>query len=113
MSRDDVHAIAKGRIWTGADAAARGLVDVLGGLDRAVELASQKAEIPAGAEVDLVSYPVVSPVARLRPPKSSESPAAAHAAGLWDGWGSFAAVAARLGLPPGGPLAMPWVPTWS
>jgi protease-4 len=113
MSRDDVHAIAKGRIWTGADAAARGLVDVLGGLDRAVELASQKAEIPAGAEVDLVSYPVVSPVARLRPPKSSESPAAAHAAGLWDGWGSFAAVAARLGLPPAGPLAMPWVPTWS
>ncbi len=113
MGRDAVHAVARGRIWTGADAAERGLVDELGGLDRAVELATERAGIPAGADVDVVSYPAVSPLARVRPPKSSESPGAADAATLWEGWGSFAEMDARLGLPPPGPLAMPWVPTWS
>jgi protease-4 len=111
MTRDDVHAVAKGRIWTGADAVERGLVDVLGGLDRAVEVATERAGIPAGAEVELVSYPAVSPLARVRAPRSSESPGAADAT-MWAGWGSFAAVAARLGLPANGPLTMPWVPTW-
>jgi len=113
LSRDEVHAVAKGRVWTGADAVERGLVDELGGLDRAVELARERAGIPVGAEVDVVSYPAVSPLARVRPPRSSESPGAADAAALWEGWGSFAAMAARLGLPAAGPLAMPWVPTWS
>ena len=113
LSRDEVHAVAKGRVWTGADAVERGLVDELGGLDRAVELARERARIPAGAEVEVVSYPAVSPFARVRPPRSSESPGAADAAALWEGWGSFAAMAARLGLPAAGPLAMPWVPTWS
>ncbi|HEY3715104.1 MAG TPA: signal peptide peptidase SppA [Jatrophihabitantaceae bacterium] len=110
LSRDAVHAVAKGRVWTGADAVERGLVDELGGLDRAIELASERARIPAGAEVDVVSYPAVSPLARVRPPRSSESPGAADSAALWEGWGSFAAMAARLGLPAAGPLAMPWVP---
>jgi protease-4 len=109
MTRDAVHAVAKGRIWTGADARDRGLVDELGGLDRAIELARQRAEIPAGAEVDVVSYPTVSPLARVRPPRSSESPGAADAA-MWTGWTSFAGLAARLGLPAAGPLTMPWVP---
>lgn len=109
LTRDDVHAVAKGRIWTGADARDRGLVDELGGLDRAIELARRRARIPAGAEVDVVSYPVVSPLARLRPPRSSESPAAADAA-LGSGWASFSGLAARLGLPAEGPLTMPWVP---
>ena len=112
LSRDDVHAVAKGRIWTGADAAERGLVDVLGGLDRAVEIARERAGLPAGAEVDIVNYPAVSPLSRVRPPKSSESPRAADAT-VWSGWGTFAGLATRLGLPPEGPLAMPFVPTWS
>jgi protease-4 len=113
MSRDEVHAVARGRIWTGADAAERGLVDVLGGLDRAIDTAAERARIPAGAEIDVVSYPVVSPLARIRAPKSSESPRAADAAAWWEGWGSFAGIAARAGLPADGPLAMPWLPTWS
>ncbi len=57
-------------------------------------------------------YPRTPAVARLRRPQSSESPGAA--ADVWGGgWGSFAGVAARLGLPAAGPLALPWVPHWS
>ena len=43
MTRDEVHAVAQGRIWTGAQAVELGLVDELGGLDVAVERAAEKA----------------------------------------------------------------------
>lgn len=49
--------IAQGRVWTGQQAKANGLVDALGGLDRAVALAKERAKIPADAEVELVTYP--------------------------------------------------------
>jgi protease-4 len=35
--REEIEAVAQGRVWTGAEAHARGLVDKLGGLDVAVE----------------------------------------------------------------------------
>jgi protease IV len=103
MPTDQVDAVARGRVWTGADAHERGLVDALGGLDRAAALARERAELPADAP--LRRWPALGLVQRVRPPRSSESPAAAaaHVAG----WGSFAAVASRLGLPAGGPLLMP------
>ena len=37
---------AQGRVWTGKDAASRGLVDAIGGFSRAVAIAKQKANIP-------------------------------------------------------------------
>ncbi|GAA5156067.1 signal peptide peptidase SppA [Nocardioides marinquilinus] len=82
--------LARGRVWTGADAAERGLVDHLGGsalaLDRACAL--------AGVERDRVRLATPSPLAflkQLRPPESSEAAAAgARAAG-------FASVAAPVG----------------
>ncbi|GJZ50681.1 serine protease SPPA, chloroplastic [Tanacetum coccineum] len=37
---------AQGRVWTGNDAASRGLVDAIGGLSRAISIAKQKANIP-------------------------------------------------------------------
>jgi protease-4 len=43
MSRDAVHEVAQGRIWTGTVAKEKGLVDELGGLDRAIELAAELA----------------------------------------------------------------------
>jgi protease-4 len=52
-----IGAVAEGRVWLGAQATANGLVDELGGLDRALELLKQKAHIPSGEEVTLVSYP--------------------------------------------------------
>lgn len=39
------HALAQGRVWSGADALANGLVDELGPLERAVEIAAERAEL--------------------------------------------------------------------
>lgn len=57
MKPEAVDAIAQGRVWTGRQAKDSGLVDVLGGLDRAVALAKERAKIPAGEQVELVMYP--------------------------------------------------------
>jgi protease-4 len=43
LSVDSVHAIAQGRVWTGAEAKSNGLVDVLGGLDDAIAIAARHA----------------------------------------------------------------------
>ncbi len=53
---DRIDAVAQGRVWTGAQAKERGLVDVLGGLDTAVSIAKERAHIPADEEVELVVY---------------------------------------------------------
>jgi protease-4 len=51
-----IDAIAQGRVWTGRQAKELGLVDELGGLDRAIVIARQRAKLPAG-DVDFVVYP--------------------------------------------------------
>lgn len=57
MTPERVDAIAQGRVWTGKQARQIGLVDELGGLDRAVALAKQRAKIAADQEVEIVVYP--------------------------------------------------------
>ena len=57
MKPEAVDAIAQGRVWTGRQAKDLGLVDALGGLDRAIALAKERAKIPAGEQVELVVYP--------------------------------------------------------
>ena len=54
---EEIDAIAQGRVWTGRQAKDLGLVDVLGGLDKAVTIAKQRAKVPAGEQVELVFYP--------------------------------------------------------
>jgi protease-4 len=54
---EKIDAIGQGRVWTGRQAKALGLVDELGGLDRAVAIAKERAKIPQGAGVELVVYP--------------------------------------------------------
>jgi protease-4 len=56
-SAAEIEALAQGRVWTGQQAAASGLVDGLGGLDEAVRLARQRARIGAGQGVQLVVLP--------------------------------------------------------
>ena len=51
-----IDAVGQGRVWTGAQAKERGLVDALGGLDTAVTIAKQRAHIPAEEDVELVVY---------------------------------------------------------
>ncbi|HEY2506423.1 MAG TPA: signal peptide peptidase SppA [Streptosporangiaceae bacterium] len=105
MTQEQVHEVAKGRVWTGADALAHGLVDELGGLDRATVIARRRAGLPATAPVHI--YPRVSPLDRMRPPASSESRGAAAATLLADAWGPAWRIAARAGLAPYGPLMLP------
>lgn len=50
-------ALAKGRIWTGAEAKERGLVDVLGGIDKAIEIAKRRIGVPEGKKVRIVTLP--------------------------------------------------------
>jgi protease IV len=47
-TRDEVHVLAQGRVWTGEDAQAHGLVDVLGGFE--IALAEVRARIGKGAD---------------------------------------------------------------
>ena len=44
-SFDEIDAIAQGRVWSGVDAQKNGLVDELGGIDKALEIAAELAEI--------------------------------------------------------------------
>ncbi|MFY9820355.1 MAG: signal peptide peptidase SppA [Thermoanaerobaculia bacterium] len=57
MSREAVEAVASGRVWTGAAAQKLGLVDELGGLDRALELARAGAGIGPREAVAVDFYP--------------------------------------------------------
>ena len=103
MSREQVHDVARGRVWSGADAATNGLVDVIGGLHDAANIAREQASLPPSAALrPAVRIP---PIARLQRPRSSEDPRAASMS--LGGWGEFTSIAAMLGLPPGGPLLMP------
>lgn len=103
MTPEAVHEVARGRVWTGADAHQRGLVDELGGLELAASIARRRAGLPADAE--LVSFPRAPLAARLRTPRSSEDLGASAATTL-GAWGPLTALAARLGLPSAGPLIM-------
>jgi protease-4 len=53
----EIEPLAQGRVWIGAHAKARGLVDDLGGLDKALELLRPKAGIAASEPVRLVPFP--------------------------------------------------------
>jgi ClpP class serine protease len=57
MSRAEVERVAGGRIWTGRQALENGLVDEMGGLDRAIELVLEDAGLDPGEPVDLEFYP--------------------------------------------------------
>ena len=59
MHPDSVKKVASGRVWTGNQAKEIGLVDVLGGLDTAIEIAAGK--IKAGDDYRVVYYPEKKP----------------------------------------------------
>ncbi|HEU4477861.1 MAG TPA: signal peptide peptidase SppA [Pyrinomonadaceae bacterium] len=52
-----IDSIAQGRVWTGSQGKERGLVDEFGGLDRAIDIAKQLANIPADKGVQRVILP--------------------------------------------------------
>ena len=118
LSAERVHELARGRVWTGADAIANGLADEAGGLREATAIARKRAGLPDGAPVRV--YPRLGPFDQLRPAESSESRPAARrqldpgtagasalAALFADGWGPAWRFAAAAGLPAYGPLTLP------
>jgi protease-4 len=54
---DNVEPLAQGRVWLGAQAKQNGLVDELGGLDRAIEMVRDRAKISSSEKIVLVTYP--------------------------------------------------------
>ena len=57
MSVEDIDKIGQGRVWTGSKAKELGLVDEIGDLDKAIEIAARMAEV---SEYNLESYPAES-----------------------------------------------------
>ena len=56
-TREEVHALAQGRVWTGAQAKEHGLVDRLGGLDTALAAVKERAGLRPDDAVETVTYP--------------------------------------------------------
>ncbi|MGB0886976.1 MAG: signal peptide peptidase SppA [Vicingaceae bacterium] len=54
MTKEEVDAIGQGRVWMGKDALNIGLVDEIGGMDRAIEIAKEHAKLD---DYEMVSYP--------------------------------------------------------
>jgi len=54
---EEVEPLSQGRVWLGSQAKANGLIDELGGLDRALDLVKEKAKIPKSEHVLLQTYP--------------------------------------------------------
>lgn len=57
MTKEQAEAVAEGRVWTGAQAKEKGLVDELGGLDRAIGLAKVAAGLDPARHVPVLQFP--------------------------------------------------------
>jgi protease-4 len=68
---DEIHAVARGRVWTGRQALERGLVDELGDFSLAVRRARELAGIPPEQPVSVVT---------VRPSQAASIPAATNVA---------------------------------
>jgi protease-4 len=58
---EEVNSVGQGRVWTGAQAKQNGLVDELGGLEKAIEIAKQLANLPPDKDVRRINYPSPRP----------------------------------------------------
>ncbi len=76
LTTEAVDRVARGRVWTGADARERGLVDELGGFRTALRRAKILAGLDEDTDVRIVTYPGGSLLDMLRP-RASSQPAAA------------------------------------
>src|SRR5712671_2930259 len=116
LSADEVEAVAKGRVWSGEEAKANGLVDALGGYAVALQLAKEAAGLAADAPAKLVVFPREKGTAELifdrvfdRDHDSDGTPAPAGA--VERAWNALSAVAVPLGGLFGDPSVLrmpPW-----
>lgn len=108
MPLEQLEPLAHGRVWTGADAHANGLVDHLGGLSTAIERACILLGVRRDS-VDVQAMPKLSPFDRFLPTDNSDAPSAGAFFG--EGIDVVDRALLKLGLPGTGILTAPWVPT--
>jgi protease-4 len=58
MTFEEIEELAYGRVWTGGQAKANGLIDEVGGFRQAIAAAKELAEIPADEQVTVIHYPL-------------------------------------------------------
>ncbi len=110
LELEALRAVARGRVWTGADALGHHLVDHLGGMDKAIERASSLAGIPRD-KAQLRAFPLSPMLARFRPVDNSESTSAVGGSmplNLSSPESVVTALAEWSGLTLPGVLTMPW-----
>ena len=60
-TNEEVDTLGQGRVWTGTQAKENGLIDEFGGLEKAIEIAKQLANLPADKDVRRVVFPAPRP----------------------------------------------------
>jgi protease-4 len=83
---DEIEPLAQGRVWLGSQAKANGLIDELGGLDRAIELVKDKARIPKSERVSLVTYPAKRSIFDILFGQAIESALESRLGGVLKSW---------------------------
>ncbi|MEJ7847370.1 MAG: signal peptide peptidase SppA [Pyrinomonadaceae bacterium] len=58
---EEANALGQGRVWTGTQAKANGLIDEFGGLEKAIEIAKREANLPADKDVRRIIFPEPKP----------------------------------------------------
>ncbi len=58
---EEANSLGQGRVWTGTQAKANGLIDEFGGLEKAIDIAKELAELPAERDVRRVVFPAPRP----------------------------------------------------
>jgi protease-4 len=116
LDDDEVERVARGRVWTGAQAVENGLVDDLGGLGRAFALVREHLGLEPDAPLDVVELPT-------EPPLAEQLLERLLAAGMAKTGGAETLLAPLRRMPEmarvlraldeTGPLSMPWpTPVW-
>ena len=104
LPEDQLESLARGRVWTGADAHSHKLIDELGGFQHALTLACNRAGLDRD-EIAVTSVPHRNLLSQLKAPTTTDDLAVSAAPLTLDGLttGLYSA----LGLPPAGVLRMP------
>jgi len=108
MPLAELEPLARGRVWTGADAHERGLVDELGGLEHAIGVACERTGLRRHQV--RVRRPHLGLKDRIRPAESTASPAAASVVHeqLSPAGELLRLLYETLGAPRTGVLSLPW-----
>jgi len=61
MDAEQANSLGQGRVWTGTQAKANGLIDEFGGLEKAIDIAKELANLPADKDVRRVVLPAPRP----------------------------------------------------